>query len=233
VRNGWRSGLTNHRIIAIDGPSASGKSTTAHQVAATLGIVHLNSGLLYRAITWIALRDGWRSDRDFESGLTRLKLSLATVPPEFELLVNGSVPGALLQASEVNARVSSVAARSDVRRRVTDSLRTAAAGMSVVMDGRDIGTVVFPDATLKVFLTATADVRAQRRLAERDSESTDQLLSKEIARLVERDHLDARREIAPLCRAADAVDLDTSNLTRQEVVKIIVDLYRKRASETG
>ncbi len=217
--------MSETRIIAIDGPSASGKSTTAHEVAATLGFVHLNSGLLYRAITWIALRDGWQSDRDFESGLSRLKLSLAPVPPEFELLVDGFSPGDWLQASEVNAGVSVVSARRDVRQRVTDTLRASTADMSVVLDGRDIGTVVFPDATLKIFLTASADVRARRRLAERESGSTERCVSEEILRLDERDRLDATRQIAPLRRSPDAVDVDTSNLTRPEVVAKIVELY--------
>ena len=225
--------MSEPRIIAIDGPSASGKSTTAHEVAAILGLVHLNSGLLYRAITWIALRDGWRSDRDFESGLARLNLSLAPVPPEFELRIDGFSPGDWLQASEVNARVSAVSARGDVRQRVTDSLRASTADMSVVLDGRDIGTVVFPEATLKVFLTASADVRARRRLAERESGLTERCVSEEIARLAERDLLDATRRIAPLRRSPDAVDVDTSNLTRPEVVAKIVELYRQRVPSDG
>lgn len=222
-----------HIIIAIDGPSASGKSTTAHEVATILGLVHLNSGLLYRAITWIALRDGWRSDSDFQSGLTRLQLSLTAAPPEFELRVDGSLQGLWLQASEINARVSGVAARGDVRERVTDTLRAAAADMSVVLDGRDIGTVVFPHATLKIFLTASADVRARRRLAERQSELTEQALLEEIVRLDERDRLDVTRRIAPLRCAPDAVEVDTSNQTPREVVDRIVELYRQKASSAG
>lgn len=219
--------------IAIDGPSASGKSTTAREVAATLGLVHLNSGLLYRAVTWIALRDGWNSDREFTSGLARLKISLVPAPPEFELRIDGCVPGAWLQASEVNARVSAVSARADVRERVTEALRAAAAQMSIVMDGRDIGTVVLPEATLKIFLTAAPDVRARRRLAESPGEPTEESVSGEVARLAERDRLDAARQIAPLARADDAVELDTTSLTPREVVAKIVELYRAKLPSTG
>jgi len=225
--------MSDSRIIAIDGPSASGKSTTAHEVAAILGLVHLNSGLLYRAVTWVALRDGWRTDRDFTSGLSRLDLSLVAAPPEFLFRVDGSAPGPLLQAPEVNARVSEVSARDDVRQLVTVTLRSCTADMGVVLDGRDIGTVVFPDATLKIFLTASADVRAQRRLAERELRSTERLVSEEIVRLEERDRLDATREIAPLHRASDAIEVDTSNLTRADVVAKIVELYLLKVPSTG
>ena len=225
--------MSDSVAIAIDGPSASGKSTTAREVAATLGFVHLNSGLLYRAVTWIALRDGWSTDREFAAGLTRLRISLTAAPPEFEVRIDGSVPGAWLQASEVNARVSAVAARADVRERVTEALRAAATQMCIVMDGRDIGTVVLPEATLKVFLTATLDVRARRRLAEQPGEATEDSVSGEVSRLTERDRLDATRQIAPLARADDAVELDTTNLTPQEVVTKIVELYRAKMPPTG
>jgi cytidylate kinase len=225
--------MSDSMAIAIDGPSASGKTTTAREVAATLGLVHLNSGLLYRAVTWIALRDGWSSDRDFASGLARLRISLAAAPPEVKVRIDGSVPGAWLQASEVNARVSAVAARADVRKHVTEALRAAAEPMSIVMDGRDIGTVVLPEATLKIFLTASPDVRARRRLAERPAEATEDSVSREVSRLAERDRLDATRRIAPLVRADDAVELDTTSLTPQEVVAKIVELYRAKARSTG
>jgi cytidylate kinase len=105
--------------------------------------------------------------------------------------------------------------------------------MSVVLDGRDIGTVVFPEATLKIYLTASADVRARRRLAERESGLTEQCVSDEIVRLDERDRLDTTRRIAPLRRSPDAIDVDTSNLTRPEVVAKIVKLYREKVSAHG
>lgn len=221
------------RVIAIDGPSASGKSTTAREVAAALGMVHLNSGLLYRAITWVALRDGWQSDRDFAIGLPALELALDPVPPEFELRIDGTPAGSSLQAPDVTARVSEVAARADVRQRVFDVLHQTTEDVGVVVDGRDIGTAVFPDATLKVFLTASADERARRRLAEQPDRADDGSISDEIARLGERDHLDATRRIAPLARAEDAIDVDTTTLTPREVVERVVALYRQSVSDAG
>jgi cytidylate kinase len=215
-------------VIAIDGPSASGKSTTAREVAAALGLVHLNSGLLYRAVTWVCLRDGWESDEDFVAGLAGLDASLIAEPPEFQLLLDGSPVGPWLQSAEVNARVSAVAARAEVRRWVFEEIREASESMGLVVDGRDIGTAVFPEAVLKVFLTASAEERARRRLTEGQSEVSESDLSAEVARLGERDFLDSTRAIAPLAMADDAIELDTTDLTSNQVVERIVSLYRRR-----
>lgn len=222
--------MTVRNVIAIDGPSASGKSTTARQVAAALGLVHLNSGLLYRAVTWVSLRDGWESDEDFVDGLAGLDASLIADPPEFRLQLDGSPVGPWLQSTEVNARVSAVAAREEVRRWVFEEIRQASESMDLVIDGRDIGTAVFPDAVLKVFLTASADERARRRLAERRSELSESELSVEVARLGERDFLDSTRALAPLAMAEDAVELDTTDLAPAQVVERIVSLYQRRRS---
>jgi cytidylate kinase len=220
--------MMSRDVVAIDGPSASGKSTTAREVAATLGLVHLNSGLLYRTITWIALRDRWSSSEDFADGLAGLDVSLIPNPPEFELQVDGSPVGSWLQSAEVNARVSEVAAREEVRRWVFGEIRQASESMGLVIDGRDIGTAVFPDAILKVYLTASPDERARRRLGEAGTDPTESDLSAEVARLGERDHLDATRDLAPLVKADDAIELDTTHLTASQVVDRIVGLYRDR-----
>lgn len=225
--------MNGARVIAIDGPSASGKSTTARKVATELGLIHLNSGLLYRAITWVVLRDDWQSDGDFEAGLSRLAISLRPVSQEFELRIDGMPAGAWLLAPAVTERVSSVAARADVRRWVMEVLHAATADLGVVVDGRDIGTAVFPEATLKVFLTASPAVRARRRLAEQPDATEDASISAELARLAERDRLDATRPIAPLARAADAIEIDTTKLSPEQVVAKIVGLYAQKASASG
>jgi cytidylate kinase len=221
---------TSARVVAIDGPSASGKSTTAHEVAIRLGLVHLNSGLLYRAITWTALRDGWIDAPDFDSRLAALNIELELDPPTFRLRVDEERPGAWLQSSVVTARVSEVSARPVVRERVNRALRAASGSAGLVIDGRDIGTAVFPDAFLKVFLTATAEERARRRLAERREETEADAVTAEAHRLRERDRYDASRVIAPLARADDAVELDSTARGRAEVVDEIVRLYEARAS---
>ncbi len=222
-------------VVAIDGPSASGKSTTAREVAIRLGLVHLNSGLLYRAVTWAALRDGWIDTPEFDRCLADLRLQLEPDAPTFRLKIDGERPGSWLQSAEVTARVSEVSARAVVRERVNEALRTAAEEAGLVVDGRDIGTAVFPDAFLKIFLTASAEERARRRLAERragvdDGGKDDGAVTAEADRLRERDRYDASRVIAPLARAEDAVELDSTERGRAEVVDEIVRLYEARAS---
>ncbi len=223
------------RVVAIDGPSASGKSTTAREVATRLGLVHLNSGLLYRAVTWVALRDGWIDAPEFDRRLAALRLELEPDAPTFRLKIDGERPGSWLQSAEVTARVSEVSALAAVRERVNEALRAASADAGLVVDGRDIGTAVFPDAFLKIFLTASAEERARRRLAERraDAREDDEgELSAEAERLLERDRYDASRVIAPLARAEDAVELDSTERGRAEVVDEIVRLYEARASRS-
>lgn len=220
-------------VVAIDGPSASGKSTTAREVATRLGLVHLNSGLLYRAVTWVSLRDGWIDAPEFDRRLAALRLELEPDPPTFHLKVDGERPGPWLQSAEVTARVSEVSARPVVRDRVNTALRAAAEEAGLVVDGRDIGTAVFPDAFLKIFLTASAQERARRRLAERRADENDEgALTAEAGRLLERDRYDASRVIAPLARAEDAVELDSTERGRAEVVDEIVRLYEARASRS-
>lgn len=221
------------RVVAIDGPSASGKTTTAREVAGRLGLIHLNSGLLYRAVTWSALRDAWIDAPDFDLRLAALRLELEPDAPGFRLRVDGERPGPWLQSAEVTARVSEVSARGAVRERVNEALRGVRAGPGLVIDGRDIGTAVFPDAFLKIFLTASAEERARRRLAERRQETGDDDVTAEAARLRERDRYDASRVIAPLSRAEDAIELDSTERGRAEVVDEIVRLYEARRSVAG
>lgn len=213
-------------IVAIDGPSASGKSSTARDVAARLGMMHLNSGLVYRAITWAALRDGWLLAPDFDDRLASLEFELIPASPAFRLGLAGEEPGRWLQSAEVTARVSDVAERGAVRARVLDLLRAAGRATDLVVDGRDIGTAVFPEATLKIFLTAAAEERARRRLQERREPAPAAAVAAEASRLRERDRQDSSRIIAPLSRAEDAVELDTTHLARADVVERIVELYR-------
>lgn len=224
---------TGGPVVAIDGPSASGKSTTAREVAIRLGLVHLNSGLLYRAVTWVALRDGWIDAPAFDRRLAALRLELEPDAPSFRLEVDGEHSGPWLQSAEVTARVSEVSARAVVRERVNQALRAAAEEAGLVVDGRDIGTAVFPDAFLKVFLTASAEERARRRLAERRADEKDEgALTAEADRLRERDRYDASRVIDPLARAEDAVELDSTERGRAEIVDEIVRLYEARVSRT-
>lgn len=219
--------------IAIDGPAASGKSTTARAVADRLGYSHLNSGLVYRVLTWAALHGGWVDDPDFDARLSALSIAVRRDPPSYRILVDGADPGEALAAPETAARVSEVAARAAVRDRVLELLRKEGASGGLVCDGRDIGTVVFPEAELKVFLVASANERARRRLVEQGREPTPERVAREIDLLAARDLADATRDLAPLRKAGDAVEIDSTGSSPEDVVARIVALALQRASTPG
>jgi cytidylate kinase len=217
------------RVIAIDGPAASGKSTTARQVADRLGFLHVNSGLFYRAITWAALREGLIGE---EPGLRRRVPELHIEPVVgsgfMDVRIEGETAVHELQGREVSAHVSTVSAYGFVRDRVLTLLRSAAELADVVCDGRDIGSVVFPDAALKIFLVADVRERARRRLLDYQADPSAQAISTEAERLAARDRADSTRERAPLIRAPDAVEIDTTNLAPDAVVARILDLAAER-----
>ena len=221
-------------VIAIDGPSASGKSTTAAAVARELGALHLDSGALYRALTALALELGHREGRGPGAaavvGAAETRgLELREAGGSLLPFLGGKDAEPLLRTPQVNALVSEVSAWPPVREWVNARLREAAgATRLLVLDGRDIGTAVFPAAPLKVFLTATPEARARRRLLQRGGSPTAGEVAHEAALLAERDRKDSARPVAPLRRADDAVLLDTSELDFAEQVGEIVRLARSR-----
>jgi CMP/dCMP kinase len=229
-------------VLAIDGPAASGKSTTARKVAEALGFQHLDSGALYRGVTLVALElaraRGWTGGAnpleavDAETILRAAEDRGLMLQPDghgFSAYYAGEPVDRAIRTAEVTAGVSAVSAVPVVREWINGRLRAMVrAGMDVVVDGRDIGTVVFPDADLKVFLTATPQARATRRLVQQGSSAEDAAVAAEAARLAARDHADSTRAIAPLSRAADAVELDTTELDFDEQVARIVALARSR-----
>jgi cytidylate kinase len=219
------------RLIAIDGPAASGKSSTAARVAERLGWAHLDSGSLYRALTLAALDhlgdrgpQGWSGQRVVALAAqlpVRLVLRGSAIVPE----VAGVDVEEALRSDAVTAEVSGLAALPDVRTWVNEQQRAAVTDHTgVVVDGRDIGTVVFPDAPLKVFLVAAPAERARRRLAQRGREPEAGEVAREAERLAARDHADATRLVAPLRPAPDAVVVDTTRLSLDEQVARIVAL---------
>ena len=227
------------RVIAIDGPAASGKSTTAGLVARRLGWAHLDSGALYRALT-LAVLDNL-PDTGGGQPATPLSpariLALATaLPVRLVLRDNAFVPEvagvdveAAIRGPRVTARVSEVAAIPEVRTWVNARQRAAVTEHAgVVVDGRDIGTVVFPEAPLKVFLTATPQERARRRITQRGEAPEDARVAAEAGALEARDRADSTRPVAALRAAPDAVLLDTTGLSLDEQVERIVALARAR-----
>ena len=225
------------RVIAIDGPSASGKSSTAAAVAQVLGAAHLDSGALYRGLALVALEEG-KARRlaaqavpagEILTGAERRGLGLVRQGADFTAQLDGVVAEERIRTPEVTAAVSPVSAIAPLREWVNARLRSIAGSEGlVVVDGRDIGTVVFPDARLKVFLTATPRARAERRSAQWGRPSDEVTLSTEAAALEARDRADSTRPVAPLRQAADALPLDTTTMGFKEQVAWIVDRARER-----
>lgn len=216
-------------VIAIDGPAASGKSSTSQWVADSLGFLHVDSGALYRAATAICLRDALAEPWPEEEVLARLgRISLKPGATSFEPYIDGVKVDEEIRGGEVTANVSRVAQMPRVREWVNARVRDTATARSVVVDGRDIGTVVFPDATLKIFLVADPWERARRRLTQRlGRRPTDDEIAFETELLVMRDSKDSTQTV----QARDAILIDTTYLTQPEQVERIVALAR--AAERG
>lgn len=226
-------------VVAIDGPSASGKSTTARAVAEALGFAHLDSGSLYRGVTLVGMREAARRERAGEDPLTVVGpeailraaedrgLMLQPDGAGFAAYLEGEPVDAVIRGADVTARVSSISAVPVIREWINSRLRAMVrAGRDVVVDGRDIGTVVFPDAELKIFLTATPETRAGRRISQRGNPLDPEGLEAEAAALAARDQADSSRAVAPLKSAPDAVPLDTTTMAFPEQVRFIVELAR-------
>lgn len=220
-------------IIAIDGPAGSGKSSTSKAAAAALGYRHLDSGAFYRAITLAALQAGipverWASLSAAE--LDALGVEAVAEPDGYRMTLRGEDVSAAIRSPEVNAHVSPMAAVPAVREWLLGALREAGARGGLVADGRDIGTVVFPDAELKVFLVCAPEERARRRLLEQGaSDVSPDDVRAEAERLAGRDTVDSTRAVAPLRQADDAVLLDTTGMDFGEQVEAIVRMARERS----
>ena len=213
-------------VIAIDGPAASGKSSTAQMVADRLGFLHVDSGSLYRAATAAMLRiehDPVRwSEESVLSAAASVELRAART--SFYPCLAGKAVEEEIRGATVTRNVSRVAQMPAVREWVNAKVRAAAASANVVVDGRDMGTVVFPDADLKIFLTADSRERAARRLRQRGTPTSEQLLDDETIRIKERDERDAKQTVP----ATDAVVIDTTALSQADQVEQIVTLARNR-----
>lgn len=210
-------------MIAIDGPGGSGKSTVARSVARRLGFTYIDSGAMYRAVALWAMRLGM--DLDDLHRLEQLAKEARIELPDGRVLLNGEDVTAAIRVPEVSAAASRVAAQSGVRRAMRDEQRRIGAAGPAVMEGRDIGTVVFPDAQVKIFLDAQPEARAQRRASELGA------AVEGVAReLEERDRRDRSRAEAPLTQAPDAQYLDTTHLTAAEVEEAVLKLVRERTS---
>jgi len=214
-------------VIAIDGPAASGKSSTAQMVAEKLGYLHVDSGSLYRAATAATLRDQSDPSKWTEQAVldAARPVELRAARTSFYPLLEGRAIEDEIRGGEVTDNVSRVAQMPRVREWVNQKVRDAAKSRNVVVDGRDMGTMVFPDADLKIFLVADSRERAARRLRQRGTPASQQMLDDETMRITERDTRDAGQTVP----AADSVMIDTTGLTQQEQVEQIVTLSKQRS----
>ncbi len=220
--------------IAIDGPAGAGKSTVARMVAGQLGYVYIDTGAMYRAVTFWAQRLSiGPNERERLADMVK-SLSIQLLPGDKgqSVIVNGEDVTDRIRSREVTGQVSHYAADETVRTILSGMQRELAAGKGVVMDGRDIGTHVLPNAELKVFLTASVQERALRRFRELENAgSAPASLAQLEADIAARDRLDEQRDISPLIKAADAIELDSSGMPIEEVVAAIVKLSRTKLAE--
>lgn len=219
-------------IIAIDGPTASGKSTTAKLVADKLGFLHLNTGAMYRAVALRAKEKQCTKDdlNTLHDILDEITLSF---DDEGNILLSGQNVSREVRQPEIAILASELSTIPEVRQRLVARQKELGAEGAVVLEGRDIGTVVFPDAELKIFLVADQKVRAERRVEEMHQLGSDISLDEMERQLVERDRRDRERVLSPLTKAPDAIELDTTNLTIEGQVERVVQLAREKMETLG
>lgn len=217
--------------VAIDGPAGAGKSSVAKLIANRLHYLYIDTGAMYRAFTWAVLRRNL--DLADATALKELadtiQIRLVPAPDTCRVYVNTQEVTEEIRKSDVATHVSSVAALAVVREKLVQLQREMAAQGNVILDGRDIGTVVLPHATVKVFLTASVASRAKRRFLEVQAKGEDETLADIQQNIAARDAMDSQRDIAPLKQAADAVLVDNSDLTLAETADVIIDLIRSKA----
>ena len=224
--------------IAIDGYSSTGKSTVAKQLAAELGYVYVDTGAMYRAVTLYLMRKLLVSDTHFDKEAILRHLPFINISFVFnkevgygEVHLNKENVEKEIRLMEVSQQVSKVAAVPEVRKMLVEIQQEIGKNKAVVMDGRDIGTVVFPDADLKLFMTASTEKRAERRYNELKARGEDIKFEDVLANVKERDYLDTTRDDSPLIKAEDAIEIDNSNLNLEEQFQIVAKLARKKIEE--
>lgn len=225
--------------IALDGHSSCGKSTMAKDLAKELGYIYVDTGAMYRAVTLYAMRhnlikaDGSIEQQGLRAQLPQIEIAFQLNPTTGrpETLLNGENVEKEIRTMEVSAHVSPIATLPFVCEKLVEQQQKMGEGGGVVMDGRDIGTVVFPHAELKVFVTASAEVRAERRFKELKEKGMEADYNEILANVKERDYIDSHRETSPLRKADDAIELDNSNMTIDEQRQWLLCQARKQIGE--
>jgi cytidylate kinase len=237
----WNFGLVRKLTIAIDGPAGSGKSSVARRVAQILGYLYLDSGAMYRALALKALQDNGlalSSEKQLAELAATTSIELKPTPPDLvsegvknQVILDGIDVTQAIRTPEVAQAASQVAVVAKVRELLVAQQQRAGAGGGVVMEGRDIGTVVFPNAELKIFLEAAPETRAERRWKEHNEKGEHLTLAQVLDEVHERDKRDRERKVSPLVRAKDAVLVDNTAMGIEETARLIVMLARERESQ--
>ena len=221
--------------IAIDGHSSCGKSTMAKDLAREVGYVYVDTGAMYRSVTLYALRNGLFTDDGIKEDALRMAMPNIKISFKFnpetgrpDTYLNGELVEQEIRTMEVSNHVSPIATLGFVREAMVAQQQQMGKDKGVVMDGRDIGTVVFPDAELKIFVTASAEVRAQRRYDELKSKGMEANFDEILKNVQERDYIDSHREVSPLKKADDAIELDNSNMTIAEQKAWLMQKFEER-----
>lgn len=215
--------------VAIDGPVGAGKSTIARTAAQRLGFIYCDTGALYRTVGLFCKRDGADLDspEEIAARLPKIRLEIRLVDGIQRVYLNGEDVSELIRTPDISIAASRVSAVPEVRAALLGMQRDIAASNNVIMDGRDIGTVVLPDARVKIFLTASAEVRARRRYDELVAKGERVTFEETLRDVNERDYRDMHRETAPLRRAEDATEADTSELDFEQSVELVCSIIRK------
>ncbi len=220
--------------IAIDGPAGAGKSTVAKKAAYLLGYTYIDTGSMYRALTYLVLKNQADPEKEEEvlPFLQDLEIEWKQEEGENVIYINQHEAAAAIRTPEVTANVSAVSAHPIIRERMVDKQRELAAAGCAVLDGRDIGTTVLPNAEVKIFMTASVEERARRRHEENTAKGTASELETIQKEIAERDLRDSTRAVSPLIKADDALELDTTNLSIDEAVEQILELVKERVHES-
>lgn len=216
--------------IAIDGPAGAGKSSIAKKLASKLECIYIDTGAMYRSVGFYCIKQGidYCDELKVSESMSHIQLELQAGEKGQLIFLNGEDVSTAIRSSEVAASASKVATYGKVRSALVEMQRNMQSAVSVVMDGRDIGTVVMPNATLKIFLTASVEERAQRRYREYVEKGIEVSLDQLTQEIIDRDYQDTHREISPLKKAEDAVELDTTFMTIDEIVDYISKLLEAR-----
>lgn len=214
--------------VAIDGPAGAGKSSISRRVAQELGYVYIDTGAMYRAVAVYALENGIEpGSRDIVPELDNINISIKYVSGEMRVFLNGADVSSRIRENDASMGASAVAAVPEVRERLVAIQRSMSAEGGIIMDGRDIGTVVLPQAELKIYLTASADERARRRYEEYVNNGVECDFDELKRDVIKRDENDMNRAVSPLRRAADAVEVDTTGNTFEQSVEIIKNMVKE------